>query len=158
MNSNIILTSYYSDKVANAYGEARGFGILLKYATIVFAIFSAMILIDFVQKCVKSSKKKIGTLRALGCSSIDVIKIFLYESFSVMLLPLIISIIVLPILIRKLNLLMINIRVVEIDMLSFGLFNVLQLLGFMIIIVLLSNILLVGKTTKMKPIDAILNK
>ena len=158
LNSNLIVTSYYSDKVANAYAEARGFGIILKYATIVFAIFSAMILIDFVQKCVKSSKKKIGTLRALGCSSIDVIKIFLYESFSVMLLPLIISIIVLPILIRKLNLLMINFRIVEIDMLSFGLFNVLQLLGFMIIIVLLSNILLVGKTTKMKPIDAILNK
>lgn len=158
INSELLSYSNYSDKVIETYVNAKDFGKILKYIIIIFAAFSAIVVVDFIQKSVKSSRKKIGTLRALGCSSIDVMKIFLSESCLIMILPLITSIIISPVIIEKINGYMIKTNILQINMLSFGIFNIIQIIAFMIIIILVSNLLLVGKATRMKPIDAILNK
>ena len=158
INSELLSYSNYSDKVIETYVNAKDFGKILKYIIIIFASFSAIVVVDFIQKSVKSSRKKIGTLRALGCSSIDVMKIFLSESCLIMILPLITSIIISPVIIEKINRYMIKTNFLQINMLSFGIFNIIQIITFMIIIILVSNLLLVSKATRMKPIDAILNK
>lgn len=158
INSELLSYSNYSDKVIETYFIAKDFGKILKYIIIIFASFSAIVVVDFIQKSVKSSRKKIGTLRALGCSSIDVMKIFLSESCLIMILPLITSIIISPVIIEKINRYMIKTNFLQINMLSLGIFNIIQIITFMIIIILVSNLLLVSKATRMKPIDAILNK
>ena len=158
IDSKSISYSNYSNNVINTYIGAKELGEMLKYVIIVFAVFSAFVVVDFIQKSVKSSRKKIGTLRALGCSSIDVMKIFLSESCLMMVLPLIISIVVSPLIIEKINQFMINQGILPINMLSFAILNIIEIILFMVIIILVSNILLVGKATRMKPIDAILNK
>ncbi len=158
INSKTISSSNYSNKVIETYINAKDFGSFLKYVIIVFAVFSAFVVVDFIQKSVRSSRKKIGTLRALGCSSRDVMKIFLSESCLMMIVPLIVSMIISPKIIERINQFMINHGVLQIDMLSFRFFNIIEIVGFMFLIILISNLLLVGKATKMKPIDAILNK
>jgi ABC-type antimicrobial peptide transport system permease subunit len=46
----------------------------------------------------------------------------------------------------------------NVNVLSFGITQILEITGIMFIIVILANVIPVRKITKMKPIDAILNK
>lgn len=111
-----------------------------------------------IKLALELQKKEATDDEIVGCSSRDVMKIFLSESCLMMIVPLIVSMIFSPKIIERINQFMINHGVLQIDMLSFGFFNIIEIVVFMFLIILISNLLLVGKATKMKPIDAILNK
>ena len=123
-----------------------------------FLIFSAIILMNFINSSIKFRKKEIGTLRALGCRSIDIIKMFLYESIILRLIALGISFVIISKIIEIANGFIIKELLIDINILSFGITQMLEITGIMFLIVILANVIPVRKITKMKPIDAILNK
>lgn len=157
-NSSELSRSVYSDKVLEASLISYMLTFVSKYGVIFFLIFASIVLMSFIDSSIKFRKKEIGTLRALGCRSIDIIKMFLYESLILMLITLAISFAIIPKIINGLNNFVTNSLLVNIDILKFGTNQVLEIAGIMLIIVILANVIPVRRITKMKPIDAILNK
>jgi ABC-type antimicrobial peptide transport system permease subunit len=129
-----------------------------KYGVVFFLIFSAIILMNFINSSIKFRKKEIGTLRALGCRSKDIVTMFLYESIILMVVALVIAFILIPKIINSVNGFVIKQLLINLNVLSFGITQVLEITGIMLIIVILANVMPVRRITKMKPIDAILNK
>ena len=129
-----------------------------KKGVIFFLIFAALILMNFINSSIQFRKKEIGTLRAIGCRSIDIIKMFLYESLILMLITLVISFAIIHRLISAVNNFVENNLFVNMEVLKFGVTQIIQITAIMLVIVILANVIPVKKITKMKPIDAILNK
>lgn len=58
---------------------------------VVFTIFAALLLFNFISVSITAKKREIGILRAIGARSVDVFKIFLSESFVVTAVCLLLS-------------------------------------------------------------------
>ena len=112
----------------------------------------------YINSSIKFKKKEIGTLRALGCRSADIIKMFMYESIIMMTISLAISFLVVPKIVGVVNGFALNELLMNVEILHFGLNQILEISGVMVIILILANVIPVRRITKMKPIDAILGK
>jgi ABC-type lipoprotein export system ATPase subunit/ABC-type antimicrobial peptide transport system permease subunit len=148
----------YSNTALSAMMISYLLSFVSKYGVVFFLIFSAIILMNFINSSIKFRKKEIGTLRALGCRSKDIVTMFLYESIILMIVALVIAFILIPKIINNVNGFVVKNLLIDLNILSFGIKQVLEITGIMLIIVILANILPVRRITKMKPIDAILNK
>ena len=157
-NSDILSSSKYSDVVLQAANEAYVLEEISKYGIPFFIIFSAVLFMSFIDTSVRFRKKEIGTLKALGCRSIDIIKMFLYENIVFILITLGIAFAITPKIIEAFNAMENKVMAIPIDALTFGTTQMLEIAGIMLAIVVLANIIPVRRITKMKPIDAILNK
>ncbi len=157
-NSDVLSSCIYSDKVLDATSMSYLLTFVSKYGVIFFLLFASLILMSFINSSIKFRKKEIGTLRALGCRSIDIIKMFLYESIILMLIALGISFVIIPKIISAVNTFAMKSLFMNIEILRFGTDQILKITGIMMIIVVLANVFPVRRITKMKPIDAILNK
>jgi ABC-type antimicrobial peptide transport system permease subunit len=156
--SEELSTCEYSENALNAMTISYLLSFVAKYGVVFFLIFSAIILMNFINSSIKFRKKEIGTLRALGCRSKDIIKMFLYESIILMIIALLIAFAIIPKIIDSINGFIVKQLFMNVNVLSFGMIQVLEITGIMFIIVILANVIPVRKITKMKPIDAILNK
>ena len=83
---------------------------------------------------------------------------FLYESTILMLIALGISFLIIPKIINAINTIGIKTLFINIEILKFGTEQMLKIAGIMLMIVILANVIPVRRITKMKPIDAILDK
>ena len=83
---------------------------------------------------------------------------FIYESLVLMAIALSISFLLIPKIISFANLFVFQELQINANVFKFGFTQVLEITGVMLVIVILANIIPVRRITKMKPIDAILNK
>ena len=134
---------------------------LAKYiniVTLVFILFTVILFSNFIYISITYSKKQIGILRALGANKNDIIKIFLYESFIVGIISYIISIILWFITINLLNHSLFGDKTYLLKgIITNQLVPVLMFI-YTIIISIIITIISLSKITKIKPIEAILNK
>ena len=63
------------------------------YAGIILALFSTLLLFNFISISITNKKKEIGILRAVGARGADVFKIFFSESLVIVLICLLLSLI-----------------------------------------------------------------
>ena len=141
--------------------EAGFFKTLKKIAFViglVFLTFTIILIGNFIITSINYRKKEIGILRALGASSTDVSKIFIWEGIILSLISGTIASILLVVVTNFVN----NFIMTEISIISTPFlvtirqFVVIYLLVFVVTIA--SSILPIIRISKMKPIDAILNK
>ncbi len=134
---------------------------LAKYiniVTLVFILFTVILFSNFIYISITYSKKQIGILRALGANKNDIIKIFLYESFIVGIISYIISIILWFITINLLNYSLFGDKTYLLKgIITNQLVPVLMFI-YTFIISIIITIISLSKITKIKPIEAILNK
>ncbi len=157
-NSNIISQSNYSSSLLTSIEIIYIFKLLGKYGTIFFLVFAIVILMNFISNSIKFRKKEIGILRAIGCRRIDVIKMFIYECLTLMLICLGLSFIIIPKITNSINSFISSTLYSNISIMNFGILQILGVTIVMIIIVIISSIIPIQKLTKMKPIDIILDK
>ncbi len=158
ITNGITTEDVYAEIVEMTNEVSKEINNFILQAVIFFLIFAAIILMTFINSSIKFRKKEIGTLRALGCRSIDIIKMFLYESVILMLIALAISFLIVPSILNSVNEFIMNQTSTDIEMFEFGIKQILEITVTMLIIVILGNIIPVRKVTKQKPIDTILDK
>lgn len=156
--SDTILYSKYTNGILNSLI----FTVILKtvgqYGTIFFLIFAIILLVSFISSSVSYRKKEIGILRAIGCKSKDILTMFIVESVSLITLSLLISNKLITFIVEKFNTalgLFINNNV---SFLNYRTEEQMTMIGITLLIVIVANLIPIIKVTKMKPIDAILNK
>lgn len=158
VKSELAIKSTYSDTLYNEKLMLNAIKTLASYASIIFLIFTVFLIINFMFNSISYRKKEIGVLRALGSRSKDVMKIFLWEAVVLSIISGTVASILLVIVSDIMNSFILS----QIDMLTtpfiVGIrqFVVIYLLVFVVTII--SSILPIIKISKMKPIDAILNK
>ena len=159
MESELTIKSTYSEKM---YSEKLVFDSLQKiafYIGIVFLIFTIFLIINFMFNSISYRKKEIGVLRALGSRSRDVMKIFLWEGVCLALISGTIASILLVIVSNIMNSFVMSYLsglLTTPFIVGIRQFVVIYLLVFNV--TMISSILPILKISKMKPIDAILNK
>ena len=148
----------YSDEVTSLVRTIEIIKDIAGWVSLVLFLFTAFLIGNFIMTSIHYRKKEIGVLRALGSRSIDIIKIFVWEGLVMSLISATISAILLIIVTSLLN----NVIMAGTNMiltpfiLGIRQFVIIYLVVF--IVTMISSVLPIIKISKMKPIDAILNK
>lgn len=159
LKEEISLKSTYNDDVIETIHTVELLKKVSIYVSIVFVIFSAMLISNFIVSSISYRKKEIGILRGLGATNIDVIKIFLWEGIVLATFSFIVTSILLIFVTNLLNMEIVNsgINIILTPFIvTLRQFIVIFLLVY--IIVSISSIIPITKISRMKPIDAISNK
>ena len=124
------------------------------YVGIGFAVFSALLLMNFIATSISYKKREIGVLRAVGARSSDVFKIFFSEALMIATINLIFSTALVVAGIIVTNQLMHN-NGINITLLHYGVRQFVLMLLISVAVALLASFLPVNKIARKKPVDAI---
>lgn len=156
--SELAIKSTYSERL---YYEKKNLDALKEiafYISLVFLVFTVILIANFMFNSISYRKKEIGVLRALGSRSRDVMKIFLWEGVVLSLISGTIASILLVVVSNIMNsFIMAKLGMLTVPFLV-GIRQFLVIYIIVFFVTMVSSILPIFKTSKMKPIDAILNK
>ena len=124
------------------------------YVGLGFALFSALLLMNFIATSISYKKRDIGILRAVGARSSDVFKIFFSEALIIALINFVMAIVALVATTVVLNMWMRN-SGINITLLNVGLRQIVLMLGVSVLVALLASFLPVNAIARKKPVDAI---
>lgn len=127
------------------------------YIGIGFAVFSALLLMNFIATSISYKKREIGVLRAVGARSSDVFKIFFSEALLIAAINFILAVAAVITAIFFVNDWMRD-SGITITLLSFGVRQVILMMLVSVGVALLSSFLPVYNIARRKPIDAIRDK
>ena len=127
------------------------------YIGIGFAVFSALMLMNFISVSISYKRREIGILRAVGARSSDVFKIFFCEAAIIALINYVFALAatiaattVFNTLVRK--------NGINVTLLSFGIRQIVLMLVISLGVAAIASFLPVWNIAKRKPVDAIKNK
>lgn len=128
------------------------------YASLIFMAFTILLIANFMVNSINYRKKEIGTLRALGARSKDIVKIFSWEGFTLSLISGTVASILLVLVSNFMNAYIKS----QIDILTtpflVGIRQFVFIYFVVFLVTMVASILPIIRIAKMKPIDAILNK
>lgn len=128
------------------------------YIGIGFAIFSSLMLSNFISVSINAKRKVIGILRALGARSKDVYKIFLNESIFISLINFVISSLGTFVVVQILNETLKRTTGLTINVFNFSIRQVILLFGVSIFVSIIASFIPVNNIARKKPVDAINHK
>ena len=124
------------------------------YIGIGFAVFSALLLMNFISTSISYKKREIGVLRAVGARSSDVFKIFFSEALIIAAINFVLSAGAVITAIYFTNDWMRK-SGINVTLLSFGPRQIILMLAVSVLVALLASFLPVYNIARRKPIDAI---
>ncbi len=123
------------------------------YAGLVFALFAALLLSNFISVSISYKKREIGILRAVGARSIDVFKIFFSESFAITVICVLLSTILSVIVCGLIN--SATITYIGASLFVFGILSFIILVAIAFVTAVVATFLPVYNAAKKKPVDSI---
>lgn len=148
----------HSNDLAGVIGTYKALSIYILVVSLVFVLFTFLLFSNFISISISYQKKEIGILRALGATNKDIVKIFGYEAIIIGLLSWILSMVGWFGVCRLLNQSMFgNMYFTLNGIVTHPLVPFIMLI-YTFMIAILITMASVKRITKIKPIDAILNK
>ena len=131
---------------------------VLLYVGIGFAVFAALLLMNFISTSISYKKREIGILRALGARGSDVFGIFFNESSVIAIINFILATIATFVTCGILNNVIITKLGLDLVLLSVGVRQIVLMFGVSMLTAFIASFLPVMKIARKKPIDAINNR
>ncbi len=125
------------------------------YIGIAFAVFSALMLMNFISSSISAKKHEIGILRAVGARGSDVFGIFFNESMIIALINWVISTLFVFLSVVGINYFFRTEFNLAITVLVFGVLQMLLILAVSALTAFVASVIPVTKISRKKPIDAI---
>ncbi len=157
-NQSIQAETSYSGEVTLLVRTIEILKSIAFWVSLVLFIFTVFLIGNFIMTSIHYRKKEIGVLRALGSRSIDVIKIFLWEGLVMSFISATVSAILLIIVTNLLNSMIMAGTNMILTPFILGIRQFVMIYLIVFIVTIISSIIPIIKISKMKPIDAILNK
>ena len=157
-NQSIQTVTPYSEEVTMLVRTIEILKDIAFWVSLILFVFTVFLIGNFIMTSIHYRKKEIGVLRALGSRSIDVIKIFLWEGLVMSLISATISAILLVIVTNLLNTMIMSGTNIILTPFILGIRQFAMIYLIVFIVTIISSVLPIIKISKMKPIDAILNK
>lgn len=123
-----------------------------------FALFAALMLMNFISTSISYKKREIGILRAIGARKKDVFSIFYNESLVIALINFVLASIGTGVVVGILNTVLREEMGMILTLLNFSIRQVILIFGVSILVAILASLLPVYKIAKKQPIDAINNR
>ena len=127
------------------------------YIGLGFALFAALMLMNFISTSISYKRHEIGVLRAVGARSSDVFKIFFCEALIIALINYVLALAATIAGVSLFNGIVRN-QGIKITLLNFGIRQVALMLVISVFVALVASFLPVWNIARRKPIDAIRNK
>lgn len=124
------------------------------YVGLGFALFAALMMMNFISTSISYKRREIGILRAVGARSSDVFKIFFSEALIIALINYVLSVIGTIAAVIILNNAVRN-EGINVTLLNFGIRQVILMLAISVFVAVISSFLPVWKIARRKPVDAI---
>lgn len=144
---------YSSVEMANETVDSLSTGFLI--VGIVLAVFSSLLLFNFISVSISNKKKEIGILRAVGARGTDVFKIFFSESGIIVGICTILSLIGTAILTGVINGILKADVGLEVTLFVFGWVSIAMMIGVALVVAFISTFLPVYFASKKKPVESI---
>lgn len=128
------------------------------YIGIAFAVFSALLLSNFIASSVSYKKREIGILRALGARSSDVFRIFFNESIIIGIINFFLASVSTFVVVRLINVSLRTEVGFTVTIFNFSIRQIIILLLISVFVALFASFLPVNRIARKKPVDAISNK
>ena len=157
-NEQIQAVTPYSENVTALVNTIEILKNIAHWVSLVLFIFTVVLISNFIMTSINYRKKEIGILRALGSRSMDIIKIFLWEGLIMSFISATISSILLIFVTQLLNTVIMAGTNIILTPFILGIRQFIIIYLIVFIVTIISSILPIIKISKMKPIDAILNK
>ena len=157
-DSTLVIRSEVSNLLENFSSMIKTMAKVFLYVGIGFAVFSALLLMNFISISISYKKKEIGILRALGARGSDVYGIFLNESLIITMINFVVAVIATIGFTILINNLVVQGLGIALTLLSFGIRQVVLLFGVSLLVALVGSFLPTNRISRMKPIDAILDR
>ena len=134
---------------------------VIKWVALILAIFSVILLVNFVSRSIMQRQKEIGLFRAIGAGSVDIAKVFLLEVCIMMIGVIVVSILFVYLGTTLLNSLLVSgfvgylksQSIVKISLLGLGVNPIIVLVVSSVLISFIGVLLPLIRISKMKPID-----
>ena len=130
------------------------FKIAFLIAGLVLAVFSALMLFNFISTSISSKRKEIGILRAVGARGVDVFKIFFSEALIIALICFVLAAVCTGVTCMIMNEFLVS-SFVALNVLDFGLINIALIFGIAIVVSFLATILPVFFAARKSPVESI---
>lgn len=144
---------YNSVVMVNGYVEVLSTVFL--WAGIIFAIFSALLLFNFISVSISNKRKEIGILRAVGARGVDVFKIFFSESGIIVLICTVLAIIGTLVTCGIVNNILLTNLNLAVTLFVFGPISILMMIGIAIVVAFIATFLPVFFAARKKPVESI---
>jgi putative ABC transport system permease protein len=128
------------------------------YIGLAFAVFSALMLSNFIASSVSVKKREIGILRAIGARSNDVFRIFFNESIIIAIINFFLASIATFIAVRVINDSLRSGVGLTVTIFYFSIRQVALLLAISVFVAIAASFLPVYRIARKKPVDAISNR
>lgn len=128
---------------------------ILFYVGLGFAVFAALLLMNFISISITNKKQEIGILRAVGAKASDVFKIFFSEAFIIAIINFVLALAATIVGTYFINRELVNAIGSMGNFFAFGIRQIGLLLGLSILVAFVSSFLPVYLIAKKKPVDAI---
>ncbi|MDY0100918.1 MAG: ATP-binding cassette domain-containing protein [Bacilli bacterium] len=125
---------------------------------IILAIFSSLLMMNFIALSIAFKKRDIGILRGLGASKTDVIKIFGFESLIIASINIVLAMIICIIAVVAINQKVALELGAQITFLAFTFRQIVLIIGIALFSAAIASVLPVLKIARKKPIDAIYDR
>ncbi|MDR0426864.1 MAG: FtsX-like permease family protein, partial [Clostridiales bacterium] len=120
-----------------------------------FAVFAALLLLNFISTSISYKKREIGILRAVGARSSDVFGIFFNESMIIAVISFVIAAVLALVACLLLNLYISNSLGLGLMILNFAARQLFLMLAVTVVTAFISSFFPVYSIARKKPIDAI---
>jgi len=134
------------------------FAKIFLYVGLGFALFAALMLMNYITTSITYKKREIGILRAIGAKSSNVFSIFFSESAIIALINWIIAAIITFFMVMLLNNIIRTRFDFQLTILNFSIRQVVWILAVSLVTAFVASFLPVNKIARKKPIDAIQNR
>ena len=134
------------------------FADIFLYTGLGFAVFSAVMLANFISTSISYKKQEIGILRAIGSRGNDVFRIFFSESFIIAMINFILSSVLVLVITLIINNLIRSSTGILITFFGFGIRQIALLLFVSLAVAAIASFIPVKKIASKRPIDAIRNR
>ena len=144
---------YEMVEMANSYAEELS--TIFLWVGVVFAVFAALLLFNFVSMSIANKRKEIGILRAVGARGIDVFKIFFAEAGIIVGICTLLSLVGTVAICSVLNGVLRTEIGLNISLFVFGALSVVMMVAIALVVAFIATFLPVFFAARKKPVESI---
>ncbi|MCD8293825.1 MAG: ATP-binding cassette domain-containing protein [Clostridia bacterium] len=148
-------SNYMYSSVSSVTDVIDTLSIIFLVVGLVFAVFSALLLFNFITVSITGRNREIGILRALGAKGTDVFKIFFSESALVAIICFVLSVIITACLAVYINSLLASMFYIYVSAVVFGTASIFMMLAITVVVAFLGTFFPVYCASKKKPVESI---
>ena len=152
------ISNQFSGFFNNFTGIVNAMASVFMYIGIVFAVFSALLIMSYITMTISYKKRDIGILRAIGARRFDIYKIFFNQSIIITFIQFLVAIALTMTGVILINTFIGSELGQPVTLLAFGIRQIGLLAAIAVAVAVVASFLPTRKISKLKPIDAIQNR